>query len=114
MGGDAQPQVLLQVAARLFAGGETPGRAVAAGRWWLQSGPGGFDTWTGPSDGQRVVVEGHAPEGWASGLSALGHPVVRGEPFDHGAGHAHAIVVHDDHVAGAADPRCRTPAAVVA
>jgi gamma-glutamyltranspeptidase / glutathione hydrolase len=114
MGGDAQPQILLQVAARLFAHGWSPGAAVAAGRWWLSSGPGGFDTWTAPPDGQRVVVEGHAPAGWASGLSALGHPVVQAAPFDHGAGHAHAIVVRDDHVAGAADPRCRTPAAVVA
>ena len=67
-----------------------------------------------PPDEQRVVVEGHAPAGWAPGLSALGHPVVRAPAFDHGAGHAHAIVVRDDHVAGAADPRCRTPAAVVA
>jgi gamma-glutamyltranspeptidase/glutathione hydrolase len=114
MGGDAQPQILLQVAARLFAHGQGPGPAVAAGRWWLQSGPGGFDTWTGPAGGQRVVVEGHAPAGWSPGLAERGHPVVLAEAFDHGAGHAHAIVVRDDHVAGAADPRCRTPAAVVA
>jgi gamma-glutamyltranspeptidase/glutathione hydrolase len=116
MGGDAQPQILLQVAARLFAHGSAPGPAVAAGRWVLRSGldGSGFDTWTGPDDAQRVVVEGHAPAAWASGLEARGHSVVRGEPFDHGAGHAHAIVVRDDHVAGAADPRARPGAAVVA
>jgi gamma-glutamyltranspeptidase / glutathione hydrolase len=116
MGGDAQPQILLQVAARLFAHGSAPGPAVAAGRWVLRSGldGSGFDTWTGPDDAQQVVVEGHAPAAWASGLEARGHSVVRGEPFDHGAGHAHAIVVRDDHVAGAADPRSRTSAVVVA
>jgi gamma-glutamyltranspeptidase / glutathione hydrolase len=112
MGGDAQPQILLQVLARLLHHRETPGSAVAAGRWWLRAGESGFATWT--SEDPHVVVEGHAPGDWAGGLAARGHTVAAVAPFDHGAGHAHAIVVRDDHVAGAADPRARTGAAVVA
>lgn len=113
MGGDAQPQILLQVLARLLGHGQSPGAAVAAGRWWLRSGATGFDTWTEPA-GQQVVVEGHAPAAWSEGLADRGHAVAPGAPFDHGAGHAHAIVVRDDHLAGAADPRPRPGAAVVA
>jgi gamma-glutamyltranspeptidase len=30
------------------------------------------------------------------------------EPFDHGFGHAHLIVVGDGHLAGASDPRARS------
>ncbi len=39
MGGDAQPQILLQVAARLFHYGQSPAAAIDAGRWALH-GPG--------------------------------------------------------------------------
>src|SRR5207302_4871791 len=35
MGGDSQPQVLLQLLARLLAAGQTPAAAVAGGRWRL-------------------------------------------------------------------------------
>ena len=46
MGGDAQPQILLQLAARLFAGGEGVADAIAAPRWALAGPATGFDTWT--------------------------------------------------------------------
>jgi gamma-glutamyltranspeptidase/glutathione hydrolase len=109
MGGDSQPQILLQLAARLLASGQNPGPAVAAGRFALTSArPGtGFDTWA-ERGRVRVLVEGHAPLAWRSGLAACGHDVVPMPAFDSAFGHAHLIVVRDDHLAGAADPRPRT------
>ena len=38
MGGDSQPQVLLQLLARLLRHGQSPGRAVTAPRWVLTGG----------------------------------------------------------------------------
>jgi len=110
MGGDGQPQILLQLAARLFAHQESPAAAVAAGRWVLKGPVTGFDTWTGGRP--TVVVEGHAPEEWSTGLAERGHLVERIGPYDTVAfGHAHAIVVEPSGVlAGAADPRSRVSA----
>jgi gamma-glutamyltranspeptidase/glutathione hydrolase len=110
-GGDGQPQILLQLLARLLTAHERPGRAVASGRWVLQGAGTGFDTWSSPG-GPRVVVEGHAPPGWLEGLAARGHRVAPGPAFDSGFGHAHVIQVGDHGVlAGAADPRARIASA---
>lgn len=106
-GGDAQPQILLQLAARLFHHGQSPAAAINAGRWALRGPTTGFDTWTAP-DGAAVMIEGHAPEEWLTDLRARGHRTVHAPAFDSGFGHAHAIVVdRDDMLAGAADPRAR-------
>jgi gamma-glutamyltranspeptidase / glutathione hydrolase len=107
MGGDSQPQILLQLLARLLAAGESPARAVAAGRFVLSGAGGGFATWNEQGD-VRVDVEGQAPAGWAEGLAARGHPVQGFPPFDHHFGHAHVITVAGDHLAAATDPRPRT------
>jgi gamma-glutamyltranspeptidase/glutathione hydrolase len=109
MGGDSQPQILLQLAARLLAAGQGPGPAVAAGRFVLASADegSGFDTWEGRGR-VRVLLEGHVPSSWAPALAALGHDVMTLAPFDGGFGHAHVIAVRDDHLAGASDPRPRT------
>jgi gamma-glutamyltranspeptidase/glutathione hydrolase len=110
MGGDAQPQVLLQLAARLFHHGVSPAAAVQAGRWALRGPASGFDTWTAPG-GPSVSVEGHAPDAWRTGLAQRGHKVEHGPPFDSSYGHAHAIVVDPEGVlVGAADPRARVAA----
>ena len=61
MGGDAQPQILLQIATRLFHHRQSPATAINAGRWALHGQATGFDTWTAP-DRIGVSVEGHAPE----------------------------------------------------
>lgn len=108
MGGDSQPQVLLQVLARVFVGHETPGRAISAGRFRLvaRERTTGFATWTDPA-GIAVAIEGHAPDAWRDGLAARGHEVVEEPPFDHGFGHAHLIVRADGRLAGAGDPRSR-------
>ncbi len=107
MGGDAQPQILLQIATRLFHHGQTPARAIGAGRWALRGPATGFDTWSAPHR-PIVAIEGHAPQDWATALAARGHETTTALPWDSGFGHAHAIVVERDGIlAGAADPRAR-------
>lgn len=109
MGGDMQPQVVLQLLARLLRNGQSPGRAISAPRWTL--GDGGFSTWGG--DGPQVtMLEATAPRSWEDGLTALGHRVAHHGPGAN-VGHAHAIVRHaDGGLAGAADPRALTGAAI--
>jgi gamma-glutamyltranspeptidase/glutathione hydrolase len=105
MGGDAQPQILLQVAARLFVHGQPPEEAIAAGRWALMAAGTGFDTWTA-DDGPLLSLEGHVAEGWAAGLEQRGHRVVHEGAFSSAFGHAHAITVDDNGcLHAAADPR---------
>ncbi len=105
MGGDAQPQILLQIAARLFHHGQSPTAAIDAARWILRGPDTGFDTWTG-AGGPLVHVEGHAPVNWVAALAARGHRSEERPAWDSGFGHAHAIVVEPTGMfAGAADPR---------
>lgn len=107
MGGDAQPQILLQLLTRLFHHGQSPAAAVHAGRWVLHGPTTGFDTWTGEG-GPYVVLEGHVPESWRGHLGGLGHRLAATPSWSSDVGHAHAIVVGDDGVlVGAADPRAR-------
>jgi gamma-glutamyltranspeptidase/glutathione hydrolase len=112
-GGDAQPQVLLQLLARVLGAGQSPGQAMAAPRWALTdpAGGGGFHTWRAHGD-VRVRVEGHAPPAWGPGLEDRGHKVQRAEPFALGFGQAQLIQVAGDHLAGASDPRARDGGAV--
>lgn len=111
MGGDAQPQVLLQLLARLFHAGQAPGDALAAGRWRLGvAGSTGFDTWSRP-EALRVEIEGHAA-GWDDDLRRRGHTVHRTASHDSAFGHAHVIVRDDDGMLhGAADHRSQGGAA---
>lgn len=115
MGGDAQPQVVLQLLARLLVAGEEPGDAVAAPRAVLAgTAPGGtgFDTWADPDD-VVLRVEQHAPPAWPDGLAGRGHAVEVAGFDPAGFGHAHVIEVRPDGVlAGAADPRSMVGAAV--
>jgi gamma-glutamyltranspeptidase/glutathione hydrolase len=104
MGGDAQPQILLQITARLFHHRESAGRSVGAGRWVLRGPTSGFDTWTGP-EAPIVSIEAHASPRWQAGLRERGHVVRTAEAWDSGFGHAHAIVVDDAMLCGSADPR---------
>lgn len=107
MGGDIQPQVVLQLLARLLRHSQSPGRAIGAPRWTL--GDGGFATWDPPGP-QATRLEGGSP--WGPGLEALGHTVVEA-PSGTNVGHAHAIVIGPDGMrAGAADPRALTGAAL--
>ena len=102
MGGDSQPQVVLQLLARLLHAGQSPGRAVRSPRWALGSG-GGFDVWA--EDDPATTIEWDAPRSWDDDLAARGHRVVRA-PRGANVGHAHVIVRDlDGMLAGAADPR---------
>jgi gamma-glutamyltranspeptidase/glutathione hydrolase len=107
MGGDAQPQVVLQLLARLYRAGESVGDAVAAPRWVLSGQPprgNGFDTWAerGPV---QVHVEAEAPQQWDDGLRTRGHDVVRHPPSGYNVGHAHVIAVRGEALEAASDPR---------
>jgi gamma-glutamyltranspeptidase/glutathione hydrolase len=110
MGGDSQPQILLQLLARLLHHGETPGQAIGAPRWTLQ-GRTGFDTWTVAGD-TVVQMEAHSPATWADGLQQRGHPTrVADVNGSHGFGHAHVIERTPDGWAGATDPRAEVGSA---
>lgn len=105
MGGDAQPQIMLQLATRLFHHRQSPGRAIGAGRWCLRGEQTGFDTWAS-ADRPSVAVEGHAPVDWETALSGRGHRTARTPPWDSGYGHAAAILAGRDGMwVGSADPR---------
>ncbi|MDP2293115.1 MAG: gamma-glutamyltransferase [Actinomycetota bacterium] len=107
MGGDAQPQILLQLAARLFHQHQSPAVAMHAGRWSLSGPVTGFDTWTAPT-GPIVQIEGNAPAHWAADLAARGHVTSVLGAYDSAFGHAQ-IIMRDDNGfwAGASDPRAR-------
>lgn len=112
MGGDAQPQVLLQVVTRLLAG-SAPGPAIGAPRWVLGAPEGhGFDTWADPPR-VEVRLERDVPPTWAEGLVARGHPLAWRRSLDSGFGHANLVEVdpRSGMLAGAADPRAIIAAA---
>jgi gamma-glutamyltranspeptidase/glutathione hydrolase len=106
MGGDAQPQIVLQLLARMLIAGEDPGTAVGAPRWGLtREESNGFDVWE-REDPPIVALEHGAPPAWAQGLRRRGYRIYEAEPGDGGFGHAQAIqVAADDILRGAADPR---------
>lgn len=108
MGGDTQPQVVLQLLARLLVAGHGPAACVGAPRWRL--GGGGFDSWVREGPG-HVGIEENAPAAWPDGLRERGHDV-RVEPaWNSGYGHAHVIErIEDGTLAGAHDPRALTGA----
>jgi gamma-glutamyltranspeptidase/glutathione hydrolase len=111
MGGDGQPQVVLQLLARLLGAGLAPGPTLTAPRFTLTVPDAvGFDTWD-RSDELVVAVEDGTD--WPEGLTRRGHRVAV-RPWGHGLfGHAHLIDVLDGPVlAGVAEPRALTGAAV--
>ena len=111
MGGDAQPQVVLQMLARLLHCGQSPAEILGASRWVLL-GPDPFATWTG---GWRppVALEPHAPAAWAGGLTARGHAVVGLDQNPKLSGHAHLIAIGaDGALSGAAEPRTALATAI--
>jgi gamma-glutamyltranspeptidase/glutathione hydrolase len=104
MGGDSQPQILLQVLSRWLHHDADPGGAIDAPRWVLAART-GFDTWRAP-DGAHVRLEHDAPPGWAPALRARGHEVEEAPAaMSHAFGHAHLLERTDSGWAGATDPR---------
>ncbi|MXY11560.1 MAG: gamma-glutamyltranspeptidase [Acidimicrobiaceae bacterium] len=106
MGGDSQPQILLQLLARTLGLGQSPGAAIRAPRWVLtpDDREAGFATWR-PGQGRRVLIE-DAATGWHQSLAARGHNTELRDESPHTYGHAHLIeVTTQGAFAGAADPR---------
>ncbi len=114
MGGDAQPQILLQLLARALLAGEDAGTTIGAPRWTLtREQSSGFDTWES-GEPPIVAIEHDAPTRWQDGLTGRGYRVWRTGPDDGGSyGHAQMIrVTADDMLSGAADPRSHDGACV--
>ena len=108
MGGDSQPQVLLQLLARWLHCHQAPGDALAAGRFVLMDPDGGgtFDTWR--RHGRvEVALEGQTPAEWDLALQARGHTTRRLPAFSGAFGHAHLIAVDGDGFSGGTEPRTR-------
>lgn len=106
MGGDSQPQILLQLLARTLGLGQSPGQAVAAPRWVLAAAgeAAGFTTWR-PGRRRLVLLEAPADR-WHDALAARGHVTEVCSDSPHTFGHAHLIEVSEHgSFAGAADPR---------
>jgi gamma-glutamyltranspeptidase/glutathione hydrolase len=109
MGGDSQPQILLQLLARMLHAGQDPAQAVASPRLSLNAPSAGpFRLWWG--DDLGVLMEADAPSAWRSGLIERGHEVHTIRAFDPTAvGCAQIIEVARDDAGptfnGAADPR---------
>jgi gamma-glutamyltranspeptidase/glutathione hydrolase len=118
MGGDLQPQVVLQMLARLLEAGQDPGTIISAPRWVLGRDDGtGFDVWERLSSGEtgaHVRIETHAPEAWEESLARRGHDVRRADQDVAGFGHAHLIDLTPDGPVGASDPRAIVGAAIPA
>ncbi len=111
MGGDSQPQIVLQLLARLLVARQNPAQALAAKRWRLSGvQSNGFNTWADPSE-VVLDVEG-VDTRLVEELEARGHKVRSLTPNHSGFGHAHIIQVNGDVLTGAAEPRVSTSAAV--
>ena len=105
-GGDYQPQLLLQMAIRLFQAGIEPGDAQSRPRWMI-------DQFAAASP--EVAIEPGASREVEEGLRAMGHVVSRREDTQHGWGPVSVITITDDGLrTAAADPRVATTAAAVA
>jgi gamma-glutamyltranspeptidase/glutathione hydrolase len=112
MGGDTQPQILLQLLTRMLHHGQSSGSTIAAPRWALrQAASSGFDTWV-DADATVVNVESDAAADWVDGLRRRGHEVEVVEGITGTFGHAQLIEVTESGLAGAADPRALVGAAV--
>jgi gamma-glutamyltranspeptidase/glutathione hydrolase len=105
MGGDGQPQILLQILHQLVERGLDVQRALDHPRWIY-----GRHQLTERPDletGEMVLVESRMPEDIVGGLRRRGHQVEPLGPFENAMGHAHAIVVDRARgtLAGGSDPR---------
>jgi len=115
--GDAQPQIISQLLARLLRTGEDPARAVSAPRLTLDARSAGpFRLWWG--DDLTVLIEADAPAEWFEGLAARGHRIQAISAFDPVAVGCAQIIAVEQRAGGeqclvaASDPRSPEGAAV--
>ena len=117
MGGDAQPQIIVQLLARLLRTGQNPAGAVAAPRLALDAPSAGpFRLWWG--EDLAVLVEADGPPAWTAGLTGHGHRVRTIGAFDPVAVGCAQIIATERGAAGApllvgaSDPRSPAGAAL--
>ncbi len=119
MGGDAQPQIHVQLLTAMLDFGLDAQQAISAPRW--HSGRAKRGALSNHLPAQRgvdehlesdivelVLLENRFPEHIPDQLRQLGHSVGELGPWEDAMGHAQAIVLHseDQVFEGAADPRC--------
>lgn len=110
MGGDGQPQVVLQLLSRILQAGEPVDHALSAPRFTLTVPDAvGFDTWA-RADVLTVAVERGSP--WEHGLATRGHAVSTRPWGESLFGHAHLIDVDGPWLVGVAEPRALASAAI--
>lgn len=99
MGGDAQPQIALQISTNIVANGLDPQAAIERPRWRY-----GKDA---PHEPARLHVERRLGEACIAGLRARGHDVEVLGHWEESMGHAGAIWIDREHrvLTGGADPR---------
>jgi gamma-glutamyltranspeptidase len=120
MGGDAQPQVHVQLLSAIIDFGMNVQQAIAAPRWrsgrMRVTGPGkgsdiihgqrGVDREAERNIAEVVVLERRFPNGVPLLLDLLGHRTIVKQAWEDEMGHAQAIRVNPGVFEGAADPRC--------
>jgi gamma-glutamyltranspeptidase len=122
MGGDAQPQIHVQLLTAILDFGMNPQQAITAPRWRsgrmrlyppvrhndLIPGQRGLDEHTDRDVAEVVVMEKRFTNGAPLLLEMLGHRIQLEESWGDGMGHAQAIRIDPEaHLfEGAADPRC--------
>jgi gamma-glutamyltranspeptidase/glutathione hydrolase len=117
MGGDAQPQIISQLLARLLRSGEDPATAISAPRLALDAPSAGpFRMWWG--EDLTVLIEADAPAAWSDGLTGRGHRTRAISAFDPVAVGCAQIIAVEQRADGqrclvaASDPRSPDGAAV--
>jgi len=122
MGGDAQPQIHVQLLTAMLDFGMNAQQAIAAPRWRsglvrvnpvrgrqeIMQGQRGVDGHLDRDLEELVMLERRFPSGVPLLLDILGHRTNVVGPWDDGMGHAQAIVIDPSGYIfeGAADPRC--------
>ena len=105
MGGDGQPQILLQIVHQLLERGLDVQHALDHPRWVY----GRHQLTERPelATGEMVLIESRMPEQIVAGLARRGHKLEPLGAFENSMGHAHAIVVDRERgtLAGGSDPR---------
>ncbi len=114
MGGDAQPQIVLQLLARFLQAGQSPGcdGAVAAVRAHAPRPGSGLRHLGRPRCPRRRHRSRHRLRLGSGPRRERGHDVRVVGRASHGMGHAHLIAVTDDGLAGASDWRAGAGAAI--
>jgi gamma-glutamyltranspeptidase len=121
MGGDAQPQIHVQLLSAMIDFGRNVQQAISAPRWRSGrfqvlsgathtelSGQAGVDAHLTRDIIEAVHIENRIPADVALALDQLGHHTTLAGPWEDGMGHAQAIVMQPETAIfeGAADPRC--------